>query len=108
MLTFSRGSASMSPEHLKLIQNRSEPRQVTVLGGEIIFNGGASALDCLVGNFSDHGCRLMMSNTVRVPAWFTLRIKQDGRQFPVRVRWRDDKSVGVEFDDANDDFGSAA
>ena len=98
----------MSPEYLKLIQNSDEPHQVTVLEGEIVFNGGASALDCLVRNFSDHGCRLVMSNTVRVPAWFTLRIKDDGRRLPVRVRWRDDASVGVEFDEAHDDFGSTA
>ena len=87
---------------------RKAPRKQIILGGEIVFNGGASRLDCLIREVSEQGCRLVMSNTAGVPAWFTLRIKQDGRRFPARVTWCDDKSVGVEFDEANDDFGPAA
>ena len=92
----------MRSEHLKPTQDRSERRHLTVLSGEIVFNGGASTLDCLVRNISDHGTRLVVSNTAGVPDWFTLKIKQDGRRLPARVKWRDDKSICVEFDDTNE------
>ena len=85
---------------------RAELRTPKVLAGEIVFDYGYSKLDCLVRNDSDHGCRLGMASTAGLPDQFVLRIKQDGRRFQARVKWRNSRSVGVEIDDAN--FGSTA
>ncbi len=92
----------MRLEHSKPTRDDRERRHLTVLSGEIVFNGGATTRDCLVRNISDHGTRLVMSNTAGVPDWFTLKIKQDGRRLPARVKWRDDTSICIEFDDANE------
>ena len=77
--------------------DRQETRRRTFLGGQIVLHGGATGLDCLVRDMSDQGCRLTISNTIAVPEQFTLRITQDGREFLAVVKWRDDKSIGVEF-----------
>jgi len=77
--------------------DRREVRKRTFLGGRIVFNGGATALDCLVRDMSDSGCRLTIPNTVAVPSQFTLTIRQDGREFSARIKWRDAKSIRVEF-----------
>ena len=83
-------------------QNRSEPRRRSYLGGEIIFNGGKSTLECLVRNLSDRGTLLTMSSTVGVPNSFTLNIKQRDKRLPATVIWRDETSLGVAFDGAAD------
>ena len=98
----------MASPRLVSTESRRQPRQRTLLGGEIIFNGGTSAFECLVRDMSDRGCRLAMSSTVGVPSRFTLKIKRDGRQFSATVRWRDDKFIGIEFVDENDVSSSAA
>ena len=91
----------MRSEQVHLIQRR-EPVHPIILSGEIIFNGGNSKLDCLIRSLTDDGARLDVSNTVGVPGWFTLKIKQDGRWLPARVTRRDDKSIDIEFDDTNE------
>ena len=91
----------MRSEHVNLTQGR-EPAHPIILSGEIIFNGGTSKLDCLIRSLTDDGAHLDLSNTVRVPGWFTLKIKQDERWLPARVTRRDDKSIDIEFDDTNE------
>ncbi len=81
---------------------------MTVLSFEIIIRGGVSRIDCLVRDVFDSGCHLVMPNTAVVPSRFTLRIKQDGRQFLAKVSRRDARSVCVQFDDTNYDFSFAA
>ena len=93
----------MEQPSLVSTEGRRSLRKRTLLGGEIIFNGGTSALDCLIRDLSDDGCRLALSSTAGVPTAFTLKITRDGRQFSARVRWRNDKFIGVEFTDIEDD-----
>ncbi len=81
---------------------------MTVLSGEIISNGGAFTLDCLVRDVTAQGCQLVMSNTLAVPCRFMLRIKQDGRQFLAKISRRDDKSVCVRFADTGNVLRRAA
>lgn len=81
-------------------QNRNEPRRRTYLGGQIIFNGGKSTIECLLRNLSDRGTLLTMTSTIGVPNSFTLHIKQRDERLPATVIWRDQTSLGVAFDDA--------
>ena len=76
----------MSPEYLKLIQTSEEPGQVAVLDGEIVFNGGASSLDCQVRNFSDLGCRLVPPPPNNSHAWLMLAQTNQARRIRVQAK----------------------
>ena len=81
----------MSAEH------RSETRQRVFLKGRVIFNNGASSMDCLVRDLSSTGARLAISESMTLPEVFELYIPQKDRSFRATLRWRRDDSIGVTF-----------
>ena len=91
----------MNSKHVKPTEDREERGQPTILRGEIILDGGVSTLDCLVRDISDRGCFLLMLSTVRLPSWFMLQIKQDGRRLPAKVKWRVDNTLGILFEETD-------
>ncbi len=66
-----------------------------------------ATFDCLVPSWSDVGARLILLSTVGIPDRFVLNIKYIGRRSPVRVVWRNEVSLGVEFDGSYDTASSA-
>ncbi|WP_019904357.1 PilZ domain-containing protein [Methylobacterium sp. 77] len=81
--------------------NRREPRQRTFLKGRIIFNNGASSMDCLVRDMSATGARLALSETATLPEVFELFIPQKERTYKASLRWRRTDGIGIAFvDDA--------
>ena len=74
-----------------LIRNR------VFMGGKILFNNGASVVDCLVRNRSDAGALLTMGDTVGLPQHFTLVIGDEPPR-KATTRWRRPTSAGVSFD----------
>ncbi|WP_375465957.1 PilZ domain-containing protein [uncultured Methylobacterium sp.] len=82
----------MQAEH-----HRSEARQRVFLKGRIIFNNGASSMDCLVRDLSASGARLALSQSATLPEMFELYIPQKERTFRSFLRWRREDGVGVTF-----------
>lgn len=78
---------------------RKEARQRTFLKGRIIFNNGASSMDCLVRDLSSIGARLALTETATLPDTFDLFIPQKERTYRANLRWRRADGIGVAFVD---------
>ncbi|TXN32270.1 PilZ domain-containing protein [Methylobacterium sp. WL19] len=78
---------------------RKEARQRTFLKGRIIFNNGASSMDCLVRDLSSIGARLALTETATLPEMFDLFIPQKERTYKANLRWRRADGIGVAFVD---------
>ncbi|WP_336486775.1 PilZ domain-containing protein [Methylobacterium nigriterrae] len=78
---------------------RKEARQRVFLKGRIIFNNGASSMDCLVRDFSPSGARLALSETATLPEIFDLFVPQKDRTYRAMLRWRRSDGVGITFVD---------
>ncbi|MEH3116316.1 MAG: PilZ domain-containing protein [Methylorubrum populi] len=79
-------------------ERRQEVRKRTFLKGRILFNKGASSMDCLVRDFSEAGARLELSQTNALPDAFDLYIPQKEATLRSNLRWRRDDAVGVAFE----------
>lgn len=67
-------------------ENRKEIRQKTFLKGRILFNKGASSMDCLVRDMSASGARLALTETSTLPESFELYIPQKERSLRRMIR----------------------
>lgn len=80
-------------------EHRREVRQRTFLKGRIVFNNGASSMDCLVRDLSLSGARLALSQSAVLPEAFDLYIPQKEKTYRSSVRWRRSDGIGVTFAD---------
>jgi hypothetical protein len=78
-------------------EHRKEMRQRVFLKGRIMFNHGASSMDCLVRDLSTSGARLALSETTTLPEVFDLYIPQKDRTYRSLLRWRREDGVGITF-----------
>jgi hypothetical protein len=77
-------------------ENRGEIRRRTLKSGKIVFNGGASVIDCTIRDLSQSGARLLVESVLGIPDQFTLEAM--GREpLACTVVWRLASSVGVSF-----------
>jgi hypothetical protein len=81
-------------------EKRSAPRLRSFLKGKAIFNNRQSTLDCLVRDISATGARLEVSNAVLLPELFDLYVPQKDTTYRVRISWRAEGEIGVEFEHA--------
>ena len=84
-------------------EKRYIPRRRVLKSGKIIFNDGASIVDCVIRNMNVTGARLEVPTTVGLPEEFTLLDVHSGKSYPAKVVWRQGASMGVELDDPPDD-----
>jgi hypothetical protein len=77
--------------------NRRETRQRTFLKGRIVFNNGASSMDCLVRDMSSSGARLDLTQTAALPEVFELYIPMKDRSYRSSLRWRRSDGIGITF-----------
>jgi hypothetical protein len=80
-------------------EHRREVRQKTFLKGRIIFNKGASSMDCLVRDLSASGARLALTETTTLPEGFDLYIPQKEKTYRASLCWRRADGIGVTFAD---------
>jgi two-component system cell cycle response regulator len=80
-------------------EKRFIPRRRVLKSGKIIFNDGASVVDCVIRNLNVTGARLDVPTTVGVPDEFTLLDVHSGKSYPAKIAWRHGASMGVELDD---------
>lgn len=80
-------------------ERRKEARQKTFLKGRILFNKGASSMDCLVRDMSPFGARLSLTETTVLPDAFDLYIPQKEKTYRATLIWRRADGVGITFVD---------
>lgn len=78
---------------------RRAHRMRVLKSARIIFNGGYAVFDCRVKNVSDGGALLQMPSSLGIPSHFEVDIDNSNKPRPCTVRWRNDKMLGVAFDD---------
>lgn len=80
-----------------MAEHRREVRQRTFLKGRILFNKGASSMDCLVRDMSASGARLALTETTTLPESFDLYIPQKDKTYRSTLAWRRADGVGITF-----------
>ena len=76
-------------------ERRRELRKRCFLGARIEFNNKRSTMDCLVRDESDNGARLVVTESVTVPAEFEIAYKDRTRVRRVELAWRRGDHLGV-------------
>jgi hypothetical protein len=77
-------------------ERRDGFRRRTLLRGRAVFNNGYSTFDATIRNLSVTGAKIELARTTLLPVRFELRYDNIKRW--VRVVWRDENRIGVEFD----------
>ena len=72
------------------------PRRRTLKAGKIVFNQGASVIDCVVRNTSDGGAALDVPNTGGIPAEFVLMIVGE-RSRECTIAWKRAGKIGAKY-----------
>jgi hypothetical protein len=78
-----------------MLERRREHRKRCYLGARIEFNNRRSTMDCLVRDESGGGARLVITESVTVPAEFDLVLKDRDRRDRAELAWRRGDLVGV-------------
>jgi hypothetical protein len=81
-------------------ERRNTTRQKSFLRGCIYFNNRRSALDCLIRDISETGCRVIFSSAVQIPDVVDLYIPQKEQTLRAVVQWRQGEEAGIAFGDA--------
>jgi hypothetical protein len=85
-----------------MAERRSSPRKKSFLRGCIYYNNRRSSVDCLIRDISEHGARLIFSDTVAIPDVVDLYVPQKEQTLRAHVQWRHGDEVGVAFSQAQD------
>jgi len=83
-----------------MAERRQAFRQKSFLRGCVHFNKRRGALDCLIRDYSEHGARIIFSESVSVPDLVELYIPQKEQTVRARVQWRCGEEIGLAFPDA--------
>jgi PilZ domain len=83
-----------------MAERRQSIRQKSFLRGCVHFNKRRGALDCLIRDYSEHGARIIFSESVSVPDLVELYIPQKEQTVRARVQWRCGDEIGLAFPDA--------
>jgi len=77
-------------------ERRVTPRHRVLKTGTIEFGG--EAIPCVVRSLSPAGARIEINTPLWFPEHFVLAIPSDGLHQPCRVIWREEKLIGLAFD----------
>ena len=69
----------------------------TLKRGRIVFDNFSRSFDCQVKNTSETGALLQIPNTTLVPDEFILYEDTNRTRRPVKVAWRGETKLGVQF-----------
>ena len=82
---------------MMMVEARRSERVRSFLRARILFNNGASTIDCTIKNISLHGAKIDIAHSMSVPSEFDLEVPQRGRTYRAKMMWRAADSIGVEF-----------
>ena len=88
------GSRSGAPP---VFERRATQRGRTLLGGKVIFNGGRSAIDCIVRNMSEDGVCVQVESPVGIPDQVLLTITGESEPRNCAVAWQSSNRLGLTF-----------
>jgi diguanylate cyclase (GGDEF)-like protein len=83
-----------------VFERRAKQRGRTLLGGKIVFNGGRSAIDCVVRNLSEGGACAQVENPAGIPDQVLLTIAGESEVRPCTVTWQAANRLGLTFHSA--------
>lgn len=86
---------------MMMVEARRSERVRCFLSARILFNNGASTIDCMVKNIAKEGAKIEIAHSLSIPAEFDLLVPQRGRTYRSKMVWRDVDSIGVEFIEAD-------
>lgn len=78
-------------------ENRAARRQRVLKQGKILPPADLVGVDCTVRDISESGARLLCADPTRIPDEFRLVFQADRTMRDVRVMWRRDGQIGVQF-----------
>jgi hypothetical protein len=78
-------------------ERRTSPRHRVFKAGTIEFSG--SKIDCVIRNISATGAAIEVKSPAWFPDSFVLAVASDGSARRCHIIWREDKRIGVAFDD---------
>lgn len=78
-------------------EKRAEPRHRVLKGGNIFFNKGYGAYDCVLKNLSDSGALIKMEDSSGIPGVFDFTIKGEEFRQQATLAWRSNGMAGVRF-----------
>ncbi len=82
---------------MMMVEARRSERVRSLLRARILFNNGASTIDCTIKNISAQGAKIEIVHSLSVPSEFDLEVPQRGRTYRAKMMWRAADSIGVEF-----------
>ena len=82
---------------MMMVEARRSERVRSLLRARILFNNGASTIDCTIKNISAQGAKIEIVHSLSVPSEFDLEVPQRGRTYRAKMMWRAANSIGVEF-----------
>lgn len=82
-------------------EKRSQSRPRALKGASIVFGNGSRVIDCTIRNRSSQGARLSVPSIIGVPDQFELHDNASGEKRSVTVVWRQERVIGVKFDDVD-------
>jgi diguanylate cyclase (GGDEF)-like protein len=88
------GSRSGAPP---VFERRAKQRGRTLLGGKIVFNGGRSAIDCVIRNISEDGACAQVESPVGIPEQVLLTITGESEVRSCVVAWQSANRLGLTF-----------
>lgn len=91
--------SGVDPSAGRMDDKRRAPRRRVLKTGKILFDG--AAIDCVVRNLSETGAALAVETPVGIPPRFFLLVEPDGLKRSSRVVWRNQRRIGVKFDDGD-------
>ena len=77
--------------------DRIAPRHRIFKAGTIEFSG--SKIDCVIRNLSTTGASIEVKSPIWFPDSFVLAVASDGTARRCHIVWREDKRIGVAFDE---------
>jgi len=78
-------------------EHRSSPRHRVLKAGTIEFSG--SKIDCVIRNISATGAAIEVKSPIWFPNSFVLAVASDGTERRCHIVWREEKRIGVAFDE---------
>jgi hypothetical protein len=78
-------------------EQRASPRHRVLKAGTIEFSG--SKIDCVIRNLSTTGAAIEVKSPIWFPDNFVLAVASDGTARHCHIIWREDKRIGVAFDE---------
>lgn len=80
-----------------VFERRRYPRQRTLLGARVVFNGWSSTIDCQIRNLTPAGARISLSGTAPLPGRFELLFLAKNQSQQAEVVWTRTNEAGLAF-----------